>query len=489
MNPQAIFLNIRFNPNTIREELNTDSVIFFESIQSYLEKVGQGDYLYLRQDEYDNLEETHRKVLEEHAVIPVPLDEKTVSLIEQQADMPVAEKNNDGSPSPQNTPSDDSGNKTEAAQNSKDEETVATPENHNKGSLKDPNKHDHKKSIPGLNHKIEVTAESVSKRIKVAKQREPYQPSEVGYLLTITSAFGGGGKTTISYYAAQCLSMAFKYTKNESAKVILIEADYGNPKLQNRLGIPENKDLSVLANFLEKAQSGEIPEKDIPDYAAQILEEIIFTDPQSGINIIACPYDKSRANPAFLREALKKAVLWAQRSMGWTVVLDADTVGLAEGLELDLMEMSNRIIVISNTVDPRVQEKRKFLFWKKTVIDTSNPNERSHIDDAVVMIHGFTEPIEKNGFGIPGDRIRVFFNETSAEELKSKVTDKEPAIFPKNMVIGYLPFIPEIEKGWAGDLNRNKQRAIDTFQLITQALLRATGFLELDQILKATRNS
>lgn len=338
-------------------------------------------------------------------------------------------------------------------------------------------------TLTGLNKKIQITPDMMRAEERKRDGRHPYEPSELGYLMTITSGFGGGGKTTVAYYSAQVMSMALKHAKNTRTKVILIEGDYGNPKIQNRLRIPPGQDLSKLANFLDAVKRGEIPQGEVNEMAEQIMEDIIYEDPSSGVKIIACPYDKSRANPPAIREALKKAVMWAQRSMGYFVILDADTIGLAEGVELDLIEMSNRIVVLSNTREPKVVRK-KFL-WRAEEKEAMNPNDRSHIDDALVMIRVFTRPISQNGFGIPGNRIRVFFNETSAEELNNKVLKKE--IFPKNMVVGNLPKIPEIERSWASDVSRNRNRSIEVAKNIAEFLLRTTEYRELDQLLKAMR--
>lgn len=337
--------------------------------------------------------------------------------------------------------------------------------------------------IVGLNKKIQITPDMMRMEERKRDGRTPYEPSSTGYLMTITSGFGGGGKTTVAYYSAEVMEMALKNAKNTQTQVILIEGDYGNPKIQNRLRIPAGQDLSKLANFLDAVKRGEIPRDQVNKMAEEIMEDIIYVDPKSGVKIIACPYDKSRANPPAIREALKKAVMWAQRSMGYFVILDADTIGLAEGVELDLIEMSNRVVVIANTREPKVV-RRKFL-WRPEEREATNPNDRSHIDDALVMIRVFTRPIPQNGFGIPGNRIRVFFNETTAEELNNKVLKKE--IFPKNMVVGNLPKIPEIERSWAGDVSRNRNRAIEVAKNIAEFLLRTTEYRELDQLLKAMR--
>lgn len=337
--------------------------------------------------------------------------------------------------------------------------------------------------VVGLNKKIQITPDMMRMEERKKDGRTPYNPSDLGYLMLVTSGFGGGGKTTISYYAAHVMGMALKHAKNDRTKVILIEGDYGNPKLQNRLRIPVGQDLSKLANFLDAVKRGEIAPGDVNTMAEQIMEDIIFEDLATGVKVIACPYNKAAAAPPAIREALKKAVMWAQRSMGYFVILDADTIGLAEGVELDLLEMANRVVIITNTREPKVI-KKKFL-WRKEEVEAVNPNDRSHIDDALMMIRVFTRPISQNGFGIPGNRIRVLFNETSAEELTNKVLKKE--VFPKNMVVGNLPKIPEIERSWAADVNRNRNRAIEVAKSVAEFMLRTTEYRELDQLLKAMR--
>lgn len=336
----------------------------------------------------------------------------------------------------------------------------------------------------GLAHKVEITSDMLD--VDAPKtEREPFTPSELGFLLLVTSGFGGGGKTTCSYYAGQIMAQVLKYARKESQKAIVIEADYNNPKLQNRLRIPAGRDLSKLANFLESVDNGEVPAEDVSKMAESIVQEIIHQDPDSDLLVIACPYEKYTADPAYLREAVRKVVLWAQRTMGYFVILDCDTIGHAEGVNLDLVEMANRILIVTDTKDPRVVKEARW--WRKAVYEEGNPNDRSHIDDALVMIQHFTRPLSAHGFGIPGDKVRVFFNRTTSEELKAKVTSK--SFFPKNMVVGNLESIPEIERGWAADVGKNRSRTIEVSKSIASMLLRVTGSREVDQYFKSLSSS
>lgn len=336
------------------------------------------------------------------------------------------------------------------------------------------------KAQTGLAHKVEVTPDMLRLADHGSVERKEYQPYDLGYLLAITSGFGGGGKTTLAYFSAQIMSRALEFAKNDRTKVILIEADYGNPKLQNRLRIPMGHDLSRLANFLESVDNGEIPPADVPLMAERIMNEIIFQDPDSGMMVIACPYEKYTADAAYIKQAVKKAVLWAQRTMGYFVILDCDTIGHPEGINLDLMEMANRIVIVTNTKEPKVLKPKRL--WRPAEYEAGNPNDRSHIDDAIVMIQGFTRPKSQHGFGLPGDKIRVFFNQTTEEDLQNKVLSKN--YFPKNMVIGTLPVIPEIQLGWAADLGRNVNRSNEVAKAIAYFLLRVTGYREVDQFRK-----
>lgn len=333
----------------------------------------------------------------------------------------------------------------------------------------------------GLNHKIEYTADMINPSFQ--KVASGYQPSDKGYLLLVTSGHGGAGKTTVSYYATQVTAMALNYSQNQQTKVLLIEGDYDNPKLQNRLRIEKGRDLATLANFLEDVSEGRErgTDAEIAAKAQDILQDIIYDDPASKAKVIACPYDSSRAKPAFIKEALKKAVLWAQRTMGYFVILDCDTIGLPTGIELDLVQMANRIVIVADTRELEVKKSR--VPWGTAQREHGNPNDRSHIDDARVMIRKLTRPIDKNGFGIPGDTIRVFFNATSAKELKNKVLDKE--LFPKNMVIGTLEYLKEIDRAWAGDIGDNPNKSVRVAQAICEFLYLATHKVEFDRLSRA----
>jgi len=341
----------------------------------------------------------------------------------------------------------------------------------------------------GLNSKVQIDSEALQKknqyelRRKKSQERHRYEPSDRGYCCGITGPFGGGGKTTFGYFASQVMAMAQETTSNRTSKVILIESDFKTPKLQNRLNIPRGQDLSRFAKFLEDVRNGDVQEDRKKDLAQKVLEDICFHDDASGAEVIACPYDDSSVNPALLREALQKAVVWAQRVMGYFVILDLDSIGSAEGVELDLVQMCNTIIIVTNTRAMEVQKSR--LPWKKDIVEIGNGKDRSHIDDTKNLIRKLTRPVRENGFDVPEQRIKVVFNETTARELDKRIISTNE--IDTRMIAGNIEYIKEIDRTWAGDIAFNRERARDTAKVVTEIMHRATSDRDVGELLKSIR--
>lgn len=341
----------------------------------------------------------------------------------------------------------------------------------------------------GLNSKVQIDSEALHRKNqydlkrKKSQERHRYEPSDRGYCCGITGPFGGAGKTTFAYFVAQVMAMAQETTNNRTSKVILIESDFKTPKLQNRLGIPKGHDLSRFAQFLENMRNGDIREDRKQELAQNVLEDICFQDDASGAKVIACPYDDSSVNPALLREALQKAVIWAQRVMGYFVILDLDSIGAAEGVELDLVQMCNAIMIVTNTRAMEVTKSR--LPWKKDTVELGNAKDRSHIDDTINLIRKLTRPVRENGFDLPTDRIKVVFNETSARELDKRVLSTNE--IDSHMIVGNIEYIKEINRTWAGDIATNRERARDTAKVVTEIMHRATADRDVAQLLKSMK--
>lgn len=341
----------------------------------------------------------------------------------------------------------------------------------------------------GLNSKVQIDSDALHKknqyelRRKKSQERHRYEPSDRGYCCGITGPFGGAGKTTFGYFASQVMAMAQETTNNRTSKVILIESDFKTPKLQNRLKIPRGQDLSRFAKFLENVREGNVREDRREALAQSTLEDICFHDDASGADVIACPYDDSSVNPALLREALQKAVVWAQRVMGYFVILDLDSIGSAEGVELDLVQMCNTIIIVTNTRAMEVQKSR--LPWKKDIVEIGNGKDRSHIDDTKNLIRKLTRPVRENGFDIPDERIKVVFNETSARELDKRILSANE--IDARMIAGNVEYIKEINRTWAGDIALNRDRARDTAKVVTEIMHRATSDRDVGELLKSMK--
>lgn len=312
-----------------------------------------------------------------------------------------------------------------------------------------------------------------------SQTRTPFEPSQAGYCLLITSGFGGSGKSTLSYFSAHVMQMAFQFKKREQ-KVILIEADYTNPKLQNRLKIPEGRDLSKLANLLEdhRRQRNGVTSDNLQEKAVGIMDEIMY-ETEHGFSVIACPYNTTAARPEMIEDAIRKSVQWAQRSMGMFVIVDADVIGPATGVNRDLVEMANSVVIVSDAHQPRVT--RGWLPWMKRV-EAGDPNDTSHLDDTRSRIQAFTTPGERNGFGIEMDKISVFFNRTLPEEIENVVV--QPGLLPRSIIKGNFDVIPSIERGWAGNIMDGGETAIEVARQTAEFLYKTTFHPDVEALLR-----
>lgn len=308
---------------------------------------------------------------------------------------------------------------------------------------------------------------------------QPMTPSNHGYCLMVTSGFGGSGKTTLSYYSAHTTAMALRRAHSDMG-VILIEADYMNPKLQNRLDIPAGRDLSGLVQLLEKIRSGEITSQEREEAFYATMDNIVVpTD--HGFSVLASPYDTtSTASPEMLEDALVKAVMWAQRREGMFVIVDAHILGFAQGAYLNLVEMANSIVIVTDAMGLEPQGKKR---RRRAEVGIGDVDDVSHLDDTVSRLTALVTPYEQNGFGQPTDKLSVFFNRTSEKEIMERVV--EPRRLSSSFISGNYNYLPQIERGWAGNLFDNSDKTLEVARHTSEFLHRVTGLTEFRSLLEA----
>lgn len=246
----------------------------------------------------------------------------------------------------------------------------------------------------------------------------------------VTGSHGGAGKTTSTWMMANTMAAALK--KDPSRPVFLIEGDYENSKLAQRLNLPPEKNSGRLAELYRTLSSDRslISKQKINmfEMTEKIIKESIYVN-DHGVNIIAAPYDLTKRDGRFLRIAIQKSVEYAERQGGY-VFIDADTLSNDDILDRTLAAKATHVVLVSF-------------------------GDKDHVDDTHRAIHTLTTANVKsvagsqtNGMGVPKDRIKLFFNKTGAERYE----DLERTMRPY-LTEGHLPTVPGLnDGGWIGNL-------------------------------------
>lgn len=245
----------------------------------------------------------------------------------------------------------------------------------------------------------------------------------------VTGAHGGAGKTTSTWMMANTVAAAIK--KDPQRPVFLIEGDYENSKLAQRLNLPPEKNSGRLAEVFRQLATdrtlGNRGKMDMRELQDNIIEKSIYVN-DHGVNIIAAPYDLTRRDGRFLRLAIQKSVEYAERRGGY-VFIDADTLSNDDILDRTLAANATHVVMVSF-------------------------GDQDHVDDTHRAIHTLTTPQAKavgpgaNGMGVPKDRIKLFFNKTGSERFEDLQQIMRPFL-----VEGHLPTVQGLnDGGWIGNL-------------------------------------
>lgn len=248
----------------------------------------------------------------------------------------------------------------------------------------------------------------------------------------VTGSHGGAGKTTSTWMMANTVAAALK--KDPTRPVFLIEADYENSKLAQRLNMPPERNSGKLAEFFRTVsadRSTVVKQRfNMFELTEKIIQESIYVNDR-GVNIIACPYDLTKRDGRFLRMAIQRSVEYAERQGGY-VFIDADTLSNDDILDRTLAAKSTHVIVVSFGDQDHVEDTQRAIH----TLVTPNMKSVSHNQSA-------------NGMGVPKDRIKVFFNKTGAD----RYADLQQVMLPY-LVDGHLPTVQGLnEGGWIGNLN------------------------------------
>jgi Mrp family chromosome partitioning ATPase len=271
-------------------------------------------------------------------------------------------------------------------------------------------------------------------RLKLAGRgaQAPLHP-QVGTAFLWTGSCGGSGKTTISWTSANTLAAMFKRS-GRATPVYLVETDFGNPKLENRLKIPASNTAIAYLKYLTwlEENAGVQGEDYIAQVEAKAIEQATWTDPVTGLKVIAAPYD-TRISTS---DAVQDAILRLARkilSEDAIVFFDSGTVGRVDDKALDreLGHLSNYVIIATHA------GKR----------DESGKWVNGSIDDMRRMGTTMSTSVEKGGWGLDRNKVHAFFNRTDFDSFEERRYSAEPF-----KVSGYVPYEPSLEGKWIGDL-------------------------------------
>lgn len=241
-----------------------------------------------------------------------------------------------------------------------------------------------------------------------------------GSIYYSTSSHGGAGNTTLAWVMANTAAMVLsKKGQIQDKPVWLIESDYRNPKLQERLHTQGH--LGRVAQEINSVPRSQVN--------VQFLSDAVYRNvtvqPDTGLKVIPCPYDINRQNTEDISFAIVTAVKLAAAEGGY-VFIDAGqlTSDGFDSLDAKLaQEMSHHVVVVSDA---------------------------GHISDMQRTCRLLTGRGVRNRK--PHEAIHVFLNQATTNQVRSVGDEMAPYT-----VDGSFPYIEEISpahapvgKAWVG---------------------------------------
>ncbi|WP_286347344.1 hypothetical protein [Frondihabitans sucicola] len=283
----------------------------------------------------------------------------------------------------------------------------------------------------------------------------------------ISASHGGAGKTTFAYLFARTIQTAYLRAAVDR-EVYLVETDYVNPKLHDRFQMDRGQDSGHFAAFLEQSRlvRDRISAATLAERERKALENSTYVDPQSGIRVIAAPYELTDRNAESTRFAIEKIVSLLL-ARGAFVVMDAHTLGGAEDSLLDrnLAPRADRVVVLTDAPSPN-PETGKY--------------EGGHIHDALRIVKSLRTPAAAKGFGIPTDRISLVLNRTSEEDAMAAAQRGDVGSVH---VAGVLPIVPSITKGFVREMGAGPE-AVGLIRAAAQVVNEVAPRPELEPLLQ-----
>lgn len=249
-----------------------------------------------------------------------------------------------------------------------------------------------------------------------------------GHLQIVTGANGGVGKTTLAWQMANIRAKLLKDSNSDpsrSVKVWLIESDYSNPKLANRLGLNDpRKSFGYVAKAMEDVanhiNSTRVNDFDSEGYLWDVINESAYQT-QTGLMVIPAPYDTTGRDLKQLSMTIVSvARILAKR--GQIVFVDAPTVSSSDdAVNSAIMNAADRVVLVGNPGDNTTDVKR--------------------------AASAISKPKQDKGIGVNIKKLYIFMNKTSIKEYEDIVGNLQLAPF---QVAGYLEYFPKWQNEWAG---------------------------------------
>lgn len=260
----------------------------------------------------------------------------------------------------------------------------------------------------------------------------PAQGGRTGQTIFCTGTHGGSGKTTFCYLMAHTTAQAFKRAGNETP-VYQVESDFGNPKWENRLQLKTENTSYAYVQYMDwlELNKGVASEAHIRKVEQEAIDRATWTDPKSGLRIIAAPYDTRQGSSTKIQTAIVRLVRVLQ-SQGAYVFIDSGTAGRREDkiADRELAGMADHVFVAT-----RAGERDANGSWRG-----------SYLADFERMARTFTSPPDKNGWGLDKGKVMAFFNETSQDSYFERCNDAFGI-----QVIGHMDYVPSFKGSWIGD--------------------------------------
>lgn len=172
-----------------------------------------------------------------------------------------------------------------------------------------------------------------------------------GRATLVTAGKGGVGKTLFTCASASALSLARAKEREQNPgarakRVWLIESDYQSPKLR-QVYKTRDKHLGNVAEVIS-SEGKRMPDR---DKTIRAIEDNVFTDEETGVNILACPpVNRASSSTDSVPYAIVSAIRYAIDN-GGDVFIDHGQLTSGNYNELDSLlafDMANRVVLVAN---------------------------------------------------------------------------------------------------------------------------------------------